>query len=209
VDQRVLTSYESPKAEVLRRIRMRFSIEAGCFCSQTRASAYVPRPRRAIVIATRAGSRVFFEDDFAWPDVSHELRVCELHACAGSARASCFYDITIGPRLLRSDDILEWDTTYFLTERPCPRCTLCERTCGRSGPHKLCSHGGTEHVWHFIGKKEGSIYVSVQGYRLRDGRAPLSHDLGGLAVTDFRAELEAIRVWTAEAKASIPSGFVL
>jgi hypothetical protein len=49
-----------------------------------------------------------------------------------------------------------------------------------------------------------SIYVSVQGYRLRDGRAPLSHDLGGLAVTDFRAELEAIRVWTAEAKASIP-----
>ena len=50
---------------------------------------------------------------------------------------------------------------YLVLMRPCPRCTLCDKACTRTGPHQLCSHGGTEHLWHFAPPGER---CTVQGY---------------------------------------------
>ena len=116
---------------------MRFMIEAGWTCSHTQGL------RRFIVVAILSESRLYSEDDFVWPDHSRELRVCDFLACLGLGRSSCFWDITVGTRLLDDADILEWNATCFLMRRSCPRCTLCSQVCERSGPHILCNHGGT------------------------------------------------------------------
>jgi hypothetical protein len=62
---------------------------------------------------------LFLEDDFVWPDASRELRKWDILACLGRSHSSCFYDINVGTRLLQDEDIHEWDTTYFLTQRTC------------------------------------------------------------------------------------------
>ena len=179
---------------------MRFLVENGWTCSHAQASAWSLRAPGTMSFARGlSGSHAhrwsFSEDDFEWPDASHQLDMQDICDCLGLAKSACFFDVNEGCRLV-ADSVLKWDTMYVIMQRACPRCTMCGKTCGRTGPHKLCSHGGTEHVWHFLGRSHNRIYISVQGYwRPQSGGLP--SDLGDLTTDTFNTELAAIRDWIA------------
>ena len=65
-----------------------------------------------------------------------------------SPQRQCLYDIvTTGEGDDRIVDEVQFGKVYSLIQRPCARCTMCDACCTREGPHRLCSHGGFDHLW--------------------------------------------------------------
>ncbi len=77
-----------------------------------------------------------------------------------------FYDVVCETRKIVLDitDKVPWGHSYKLLKRNCPRCTLCNKCCERSGAHKLCSHGCLRHLWRSVNQQRGCFRTVVEGY---------------------------------------------
>ena len=76
-----------------------------------------------------------------------------------------------------------------LLKRNCACCTLCDRPCSREMmPHRLCSHGGVEHLWHRC-RSAGAVPVRVQGYLNLPG---VTEEHTGLSERELAEELNNI-----------------
>ena len=59
-----------------------------------------------------------------------------------------------GGRIQESHELLVDKGRYTVLRRACPRCTLCNQCCTRSGSHRLCAHidrpDALQHLWYLM-----------------------------------------------------------
>ena len=129
-------------------------------------------------------------DMLEWPDDAeghHLQRTDILRFLRLPLRDECLYDLIVEETGEVWDEYtpLEWGQSYVLHQRTCARCTIpgCSRACTRTTDHRLCAHGGTDHLWH-----RDPVH-SVQGYHKRAG---LTSENTGLSASELDYELQCI-----------------
>ena len=114
-------------------------------------------------------------NDVEWSDDEEQFLLVDdiLEILGIPQRRRCLYDLhaegIAEPRDLHRWDShlpLQWGQSYVLNQRTCARCTLCGRVCTRQHEgHKLCAHGGSDHLWHRPQQRDRSMpLITVQGY---------------------------------------------
>ena len=115
------------------------------------------------------------EDDLDWPDEDRTLYPYDVLAFFGIPPDQfCLYDLfpkaasqNQQVQIVECDKQLNPGEAYTIVPRPCARCTICKRCCTRKGTHRLCAHGGFEHLWcrpQDPGRKNKGLLIQVEGY---------------------------------------------
>ena len=115
------------------------------------------------------------EDDLDWPDEDRTLYPHDVLAFLGIPPDQfCLYDFfpkaasqNQQVQIVECDKQLNFGEAYTIEARSCARCTICKRCCTRKGTHRLCAHGGFEHLWcrpQDHGIKGKCSLIQVEGY---------------------------------------------
>ena len=115
-------------------------------------------PKACILeVYARDGSQLLKlgEDDLDWPDEHRTLYPDDVLALLRiSPDEFCLYDLfpkaasqNQQVQIVECDKQMNFGEAYTVAKRPCARCTFCKRCCTRKGTHRLCAHGGFEHLW--------------------------------------------------------------